>query len=350
MAMVVSSIITTVGFTALYLNQNKLIYPSWVNNSNKEVDRPTEFQYSELLPFFKEQYITTEDNVELQIYTFNKVNFKEKKTLVIFRPNAGNIGHSLPRINYMFHKYDLNIVIWSYRGYGLSGGYPSEIGIKKDCQTLYKYLVETGYLNGGNGYLESSSAEDNASVSLLGDDQSSYLLGDYKSSSINDNASSSLPSDDTDGFHLDADAGTKASGTGDSKRLILLGTSIGGAVAIHFAHEHSSQISALILENTFLSMAKVIPFVLPWFKYVVPFCHEKWASEDLIGQLNPDTSLLILNSMKDEVVPADHSVKLYELSNSNDKVIRRFKDGFHNDIMFQDGYWEIIDEFMAKLL
>ncbi|OBA25343.1 alpha/beta-hydrolase, partial [Hanseniaspora valbyensis NRRL Y-1626] len=250
MSIIASTVITTIGLTALYVNQNKLIYPSWVNNSTKIVDKPTEFQYPELLPYFKEEYITTSDNIKLQLYSFNKPDYTSKKTLLIFRPNAGNIGHSLPRINYMFHKYDFNVVIWSYRGYGFSEGSPSEIGIKKDSIAVYDFLVKNKYI-------------------------------------IEENK--------------------------DKKKLILLGTSIGGAVAVDFAHEYPSHISSMILENTFLSLSKVIPYVLPWFKYMVPMCHEKWASEKIIGDLNPDMSLLILNSMKDEVVPPNHSVKLYEL-------------------------------------
>ncbi|XBW38419.1 hypothetical protein QEN19_004007 [Hanseniaspora menglaensis] len=290
MVLMASSVFAAVGLTALYTNQNKLIYPSWVQKSNKFVEKPNELQFSELLPYFKETFISTEDGIQLQVYTFNKPNFSEKKTLLIFRPNAGNIGHSLPRINYMFHKYDFNIVIWSYRGYGLSSGSPEESGIKSDCSELYLFLMNQGYIS------------------------------DTTSKNFNE------------------------------PKLILLGTSIGGAVSIYFASEYPENIGALVLENTFLSLAKTIPYVLPWFKYLVPMCHEKWASESLIGNLNTKMSLLILSSMKDEVVPPSHSTRLYELSNSDEKLIRKFKNGYHNDIMFQKGYWEIIDEFMHNVI
>lgn len=311
MLLVISTVISTIGLTTLYVNQSKLIYPSWVNNGKTVVDKPTELQYSELLPYFKETYITTSDNIKLQVYTFNKPNYTDKKTLLIFRPNAGNIGHSLPRINYMFHKYDFNVVIWSYRGYGFSEGTPSEEGIKKDCKAIHEFLKEMKYI-------KSSKPEcDN-----LGDDDQNSFLFDNSSPENSD----------------------------ENGKLILLGTSIGGAVAIHFAHEYPSICISLIVENTFLSLAKVIPYVLPWFKYMVPLCHEKWESERVIGSLNPNMSVLLLNSMKDEVVPPDHSVKLYELSNSDGSVLKRFQNGYHNDIMFQKGYWEIIDEFINRVI
>lgn len=311
MSIIATTVITTIGLTALYVNQNKLIYPSWVNNSTKIVDKPTEFQYPELLPFFKEEYITTSDNIKLQLYSFNKPDYTSKKTLLIFRPNAGNIGHSLPRINYMFHKHDFNVVIWSYRGYGFSEGSPSEIGIKKDSVAVYDFLLK-------NKYITEENTENN--INNESDNVNNF---DITGNNVNSN-------------------------NNKEKKLILLGTSIGGAVAVDFAHEYPSHISSMILENTFLSLSKVIPYVLPWFKYMVPMCHEKWASEKIIGDLNPDMSLLILNSMKDEVVPPNHSVKLYELSNSKNKIIRRFKNGYHNDIMFQKGYWEVLEEFIDQ--
>lgn len=51
---------------------------------------------------------------------------------------------------------------------------------------------------------------------------------------------------------------------------------------------------------------------------------------------------------KRRVVPSSHSKELYELSNSKYKKIHRFSRGHHNDLVIQDGYFEILHEFLLQ--
>ncbi|KAL6951757.1 hypothetical protein ACO0OE_000273 [Hanseniaspora uvarum] len=271
-----------IGLGALYYNQNSLIYPSWVNNARVYVRKP-EFPLSN---YFQEDYITTRDNESIQVYSFIH-NEEKRKTLLMFRPNAGNIGDSIPLIKILFESHNLNVVVWSYRGYGKSSGKPTEKGIKVDSESIYDFLVKKELI-----YEPTNELID--------------------------------------------------------KPLILHGTSIGGAVAINFAYEHKNVIDSLILENTFLSLHKVVPYIFPWLKHFTFLVTDKWQSESIIGKLDPQMNLLILNSMKDEIVPSSHSKELYELSNSKYKKIHRFNRGHHNDLIIQDGYFEILHEFLAQ--
>lgn len=271
-----------IGLGALYYNQNSLIYPSWVNNARVYVRKP-EFPLSN---YFQEDYITTRDNESIQVYSFIH-NEEKRKTLLMFRPNAGNIGDSIPLIKILFESHNLNVVVWSYRGYGKSSGKPTEKGIKVDSESIYDFLVKKELI-----YEPTNELID--------------------------------------------------------KPLILHGTSIGGAVAINFAYEHKDVIDSLILENTFLSLHKVVPYIFPWLKHFTFLVTDKWQSESIIGKLDPQMNLLILNSMKDEIVPSSHSKELYELSNSKYKKIHRFNRGHHNDLIIQDGYFEILHEFLAQ--
>lgn len=271
-----------IGLGALYYNQNSLIYPSWVNNARVYVRKP-EFPLSN---YFQEDYITTKDNESIQVYSFIH-NEEKRKTLLMFRPNAGNIGDSIPLIKILFESHNLNVVVWSYRGYGKSSGKPTEKGIKVDSESIYDFLVKKELI-----YEPTNELID--------------------------------------------------------KPLILHGTSIGGAVAINFAYEHKNVIDSLILENTFLSLHKVVPYIFPWLKHFTFLVTDKWQSESIIGKLDPQMNLLILNSMKDEIVPSSHSKELYELSNSKYKKIHRFNRGHHNDLIIQDGYFEILHEFLAQ--
>ena len=66
---------------------------------------------------------------------------KSKGTILFCHGNAGNISHRLETIQ-IFHRMGLNILIFDYRGYGKSGGKPSEKGTYLDAEAAWKYLVE----------------------------------------------------------------------------------------------------------------------------------------------------------------------------------------------------------------
>ena len=61
-------------------------------------------------------------------------------TLIFCHGNAGNLGHRLEKLKF-FHELGLSVFIFDYRGYGKSKGKPSEIGIYRDAQAAYEYLL-----------------------------------------------------------------------------------------------------------------------------------------------------------------------------------------------------------------
>src|SRR3990172_5555199 len=83
-------------------------------------------------------YLTTEDGVKLNAWFIQ--SSPQDGTLIFLHGNAGNIGDRLGKIDF-FHKMGLNILIFDYRGYGKSGGYPSEKGIYSDARAAYDYLL-----------------------------------------------------------------------------------------------------------------------------------------------------------------------------------------------------------------
>jgi len=54
--------------------------------------------------------------------------------------NAGNISHRLESIT-IFNQLGLSVLIFDYRGYGLSQGRPSEKGTYQDAEAAWDYLV-----------------------------------------------------------------------------------------------------------------------------------------------------------------------------------------------------------------
>jgi len=64
-----------------------------------------------------------------------------RPTVIMFHGNGGNIGHRIPLAKVFYVKMRCNVMMVSYRGYGLSEGSPSEEGFQIDAQTVLDYLL-----------------------------------------------------------------------------------------------------------------------------------------------------------------------------------------------------------------
>lgn len=104
-------------------------------------------------------------------------------------------------------------------------------------------------------------------------------------------------------------------------QVVVYGQSLGGAVAVGLVakNQHDKAIAGLILENTFLSMRKLIPqyahrphfrskpltdfsSAIPPAKYLASLCHQIWASESIIHSIT-EVPILFLSGLQDEIVP-----------------------------------------------
>lgn len=135
-------------------------------------------------------------------------------------------------------------------------------------------------------------------------------------------------------------------------KLVIYGQSIGGAVGIDLASRNRNKIQALILENTFLSLPRLIPSALPLLAPFAFLCHQIWDSATSITLIPPNVPILMLSGKVDEVVPPEHMTELFEIScrtGRNKGVWREFANGSHNDTCVQPGYWNAIDDFVAQL-
>ncbi|CAI4050908.1 hypothetical protein SUVZ_14G0150 [Saccharomyces uvarum] len=153
------------------------------------------------------------------------------------------------------------------------------------------------------------------------------------------------------GLKLDADCVMSHLSTDPfhaKRKLVLYGRSLGGANALYIASKFRNLCDGVILENTFLSIRKVIPYIFPLLKRFTVLCHEIWNSESLMGSCSPETPFLFLSGLKDEIVPPFHMRKLYEACPSANKKIFEFPLGSHNDTIIQDGYWDIVREFLVE--
>lgn len=62
--------------------------------------------------------------------------------MLVCHGNAGNISHRLDKA-LIFRKAGASVLLFDYRGYGQSGGSPSEQGTYRDAEAAYAYLTET---------------------------------------------------------------------------------------------------------------------------------------------------------------------------------------------------------------
>ena len=62
-------------------------------------------------------------------------------TVLFCHGNAGNISHRLDSLE-IFHRLGLSVFLFDYRGYGESGGTPTEEGVYSDLEGAWNYLTK----------------------------------------------------------------------------------------------------------------------------------------------------------------------------------------------------------------
>jgi hypothetical protein len=87
----------------------------------------------------EEVWIRAGDGVRLNAFYFS--NPSSRKVLLWFHGNAENIGYGLEQMK-AFTELGVNILEVDYRGYGKSEGKPDEVGLYRDAEAAYRYLLE----------------------------------------------------------------------------------------------------------------------------------------------------------------------------------------------------------------
>lgn len=95
---------------------------------------------------YEDVRLKTDDGIALHGWF---VPGRSKRVLLFFHGNAGDITHRLFSIQ-QFHDLGLSVFIIDYRGYGESGGRPSENGMYRDAEAAWRYLAETRRVDAGD--------------------------------------------------------------------------------------------------------------------------------------------------------------------------------------------------------
>jgi fermentation-respiration switch protein FrsA (DUF1100 family) len=129
----------------------------------------------------------------------------------------------------------------------------------------------------------------------------------------------------------------------------VYGQSIGGAVCLYAAAKFSDKISGVIIENTFVSLSSLIPFILPQLpKALLPLLlTEKWDAAKAMPHIPAWTPILFLSGKRDQLVPPSQMKALLELRADGKSRWREF-DGEHNDTFLARGYWEEVAKWLRE--
>ena len=95
---------------------------------------------------FEDVTLETSDGVRLHGWF---VPGESEQVLLYFHGNAGNISHRLYSIR-EWHDLGLAVFIIDYRGYGRSGGKPTEEGLYRDGTAAWRYLADERGIAPGN--------------------------------------------------------------------------------------------------------------------------------------------------------------------------------------------------------
>ncbi|KAH7890294.1 Alpha/Beta hydrolase protein [Phlebopus sp. FC_14] len=312
--------VTTIGCGLLYYGQNYLIYPSaFPPGSRTDVDVPTKYGL-----VYQDLPLRTDDGFTLHCYML--MQRKE-----ISHPHALHVASDENQTNEEFAATRPTVMM--FHGNGGNHGHRIPLArvffVKMRCNVLM--LSYRGY-----GHSEGNPSE----AGLCIDAQTAL---DYISSHP----------------YL------------QKTPVILYGQSIGGAVAIDLASRNPYKINALILENTFTNLPRLVPHAFPFLSPLSFLCHQKWDSASKIPLIPRATPILMLSGVKDEVVPREHMLELWEIiSRRQGTRIKdagkegksdtaqvgtgksrfvEFEQGSHNDTCLQPGYWTAVGDFVASL-
>ncbi|KND04157.1 uncharacterized protein SPPG_01592 [Spizellomyces punctatus DAOM BR117] len=316
----------TGGLFLLYFYQNNLIYPAhFPPGSRQSVSKPDEFNLND----YEDVTITTPDNVKI-------------KAFLIRRPK-GTTEQENETVDFATALRD-----------GVRKRGPE----KQDAEELAEYTLIYCHANAGNmGHrlpiAKVFHSRCNANV----------VMFSYRGYGQSEGSPSEA------GLKIDAQATLDwvlAHPQLRNTKIVVYGQSLGGAVAIHLASTNEDKIAGLIVENTFLSLPKVVPHILPYLKYLTFLCTQVWDSETTIQRI-PRLPILLLSGGKDELIPPSQMAGLCYAARSargktkapSTSTVKRdehgirfivFPNGTHNETCVQRGYFDEVLAFWRECI
>lgn len=151
---------------------------------------------------------------------------------------------------------------------------------------------------------------------------------------------------DEQGTYADAEAALRWIAQHQNRRhgeIIIMGRSLGGAIASWLAQKHTPK--ALILESAFTSISDLGAALYPWLP-VRLLSRYRYSTREYITKVN--CPVLIVHSFEDDLVPFSHGSRLFDLASEPKEFLELI--GGHNDGFLVSGnrYLNGLEKFIAR--
>lgn len=150
-----------------------------------------------------------------------------------------------------------------------------------------------------------------------------------------------------DGLYLDGRAALDWLKSNGNPPFVLYGESIGSGVATELAlrPENQKNLKALILEVPFDSLLNVAKHHYPFVPFLDFLMLDQFRNDEKIGKVH--VPLLVLLADRDQVVPHELGLRLYDLANEP-KELEIFPGADHGTV-FENGGWNKVSEFLTGI-
>lgn len=138
LAGIVTVVVTAITISIFWVIQDSLVYkPTRVWRGTPK---------SSGMPFYDDVSYCTIDGVEISGWFIKQPpdSFQNARTMIYFHGTDKNASFRLRKVIGFYEACNCNILLLSYRGYGLSTGKPNERGVRIDAESAYNYLNSRG--------------------------------------------------------------------------------------------------------------------------------------------------------------------------------------------------------------
>ena len=131
----------------------------------------------------------------------------------------------------------------------------------------------------------------------------------------------------------------------EPEKIIILGRSLGGAIAAYLAQKHKPGI--LVIESTFTSIPDMAAAIYPYIP-VRLLSRINYPTVKYISEVK--CPVLIVHSRNDDIIPFDHGLRLFEIANQPKKFLEI--SGNHNEgyMLSTEQHEECLRGFISKYL
>ena len=111
---------------------------------------------------FEDAWFEASDGTKL--HGWYAPNAKPRAVVLLAHGNAGNLSHRAEMVEALVKRLGVSVLIFDYRGYGKSGGTPSEAGILADARTARRWLAQRAKASSRPWVIHTSSGLNSAMV------------------------------------------------------------------------------------------------------------------------------------------------------------------------------------------